>query len=118
MIDWIEPCPCSFLAGNVLHSNSRELDHTCRSFLPFFVEYSGHAASVAKEYDLSCVTGIVLCSGDGLLYEVRSFVWSDVESTKPVHIPKQKRPWLVIKLFPVLRLYPISDTTSRFIISE
>ena len=56
----------------------------------FSVECSGHAASVVKTYDLSLVTGIILCSGDGLLYEVRSFVWSNVQSTKLVLSLKHK----------------------------
>ena len=41
-------------------------------FFPQFlcVERQGHASDVVRSYDLYTIDGIVLLSGDGLLYEV------------------------------------------------
>ena len=40
--------------------------------LPFSsAERQGHAHDVVKDYDVSQIDGIVMASGDGLLYEVQ-----------------------------------------------
>ena len=33
-------------------------------------EHAGHAREVVRDYDISSIDGIVISSGDGLLYEV------------------------------------------------
>ena len=38
------------------------------SFLP--LEHAGHAKSLIASYDLSQIDGIIVSSGDGLIYEV------------------------------------------------
>ena len=43
----------------------------CKQIVFFFgAECRNHARDLIKEYDLSSVDGIVIASGDGLLYEV------------------------------------------------
>ena len=36
----------------------------------FSIERQGHAKELIKTYDISSIDGIILSSGDGLLYEV------------------------------------------------
>ena len=40
-------------------------------FVFFFSEYAGHAAEMMLSMNLLHVDGIVICSGDGLVYEVQ-----------------------------------------------
>ena len=46
--------------------------------LSFFVERQNHAREMIKTYDLSSITGIVISSGDGLVYEVTRTMMPDL----------------------------------------
>ena len=37
-------------------------------------ERAGHARELARDYDISSIDGIVISSGDGLVYEVSGYV--------------------------------------------
>ena len=50
----------------------------CSTPLPC-AERQNHARELIKEYDLSTVDGIVIASGDGLLYEVYVYLFHLLE---------------------------------------
>lgn len=44
------------------------------NFVFLYVEYAGHAVEMMLSMNLLHVDGIVICSGDGLVYEVLYFL--------------------------------------------
>lgn len=66
---------------NLVHDNLH-MDHTlslCVRVL-MHVEYGGHGREIAMALNISDWDGVVICSGDGLVYEVCLAAFTDIHS--------------------------------------